>query len=120
MEEISSVAMAVQNMSLMAVAHGIGAYWSSGSVFDKKAMAEAGSSTAGGDSSDSTSSLLVINPKSTRDYLKLQDDDLFLGWMFVGDFFGEPETNGAGGGSRKNWPEGRRKELQAEGRLLWK
>jgi hypothetical protein len=99
-EEICSVAMAVQNMLLVATAHKVGAYWSTGCVHDKKAAQQTNS--------------LVLNPASTRDFLNLDDSKICLGWIFVGDFYGDDENSTA-----KKWPEGRRKDLQ-QGRLSWR
>ncbi|MDC0303811.1 nitroreductase [Flavobacteriales bacterium] len=56
-EEISSVAMAVQNMMLVAAAHGIGAFWSSGGV--------------------------TYWPE-TKDFMSLGDNDKFLGFLYLG------------------------------------
>jgi nitroreductase len=56
-EEISSVAIAVQNMMLTATAHGIGSYWSSGS----------------GTYSD-----------SMKEFLSLDQQDKCLGFLYVG------------------------------------
>ena len=56
-EEIASVAMAVQNMMLVAAAHGIGAFWSSGGV--------------------------TFWPE-TKDFMKLGAKDKFLGFLYLG------------------------------------
>ena len=56
-EEMASVAMAVQNMKLMAAAHGLGMYWTTGGVTYTDAM---------------------------RDAMGLGPDDLFLGLLYVG------------------------------------
>jgi hypothetical protein len=103
-EELSSVAMAVQNMLLVAAAHKVGAYWSSGGVHDATG-------------SDGTMS--VKNSTELRKFLGLMDDDtkstsIALGWMFVGDFYGDASE------SDKSWPAGRRKELVPTNRLVFK
>lgn len=56
-EEIASVAMAVQNMMLVAAAHGIGAFWSSGGV--------------------------TYWPE-TKDFMNLESKDKFLGFLYLG------------------------------------
>lgn len=56
-EEICSVAMAVQNMWLMAHAHGLGAYWSTGAMAFKD---------------------------ETRDFFGLSADDRSLGFFYMG------------------------------------
>ena len=56
-EEIASVAMAVQNMMLVAAAHGIGAFWSSGGV--------------------------TYWPE-TKGFMSLGDNDKFLGFLYLG------------------------------------
>jgi hypothetical protein len=99
-EEVCTVAMAVQNMLLVATAHNIGAYWSSGGVHDNK--------TANSSSSGSW----IVNPASTREFLKLEDGQLCLGWMYVGDYYGDDTS--------KKWPQSRRKDLQEGRRLIWK
>lgn len=71
LEEICSVACAVQNMHLMATAHHVGAYWSSSVVFsgpDGKA------------------------PPQVMTFLGLEPGThLCLGWMFVGSYGEEEE-----------------------------
>ena len=56
-EEIASVSMAVQNMMLVAAAHGIGAFWSSGGV--------------------------TYWPE-TREFMDLGEKDKFLGLLYLG------------------------------------
>jgi nitroreductase len=56
-EEIASVAMAVQNMMLVAAAHGIGAFWSSGGI--------------------------TYWPE-TKGFMSLGDNDKFLGFLYLG------------------------------------
>ena len=56
-EEIASVSMAVQNMMLVAAAHGIGAFWSSGGV--------------------------TYWPE-TREFMDLGEKDKFLGFLYLG------------------------------------
>ena len=57
-EEISAVAMAVQNMYLTATAHGIGCYWGSGGV---------------------------TYYEEAKEFFGLGPDDKFLGFLFVGN-----------------------------------
>lgn len=100
-EDVCSVATAVQNMHLVASAHGVAAYWSTSGVHDKAAAA-----AATHDSQTSSSSLIsLVNPPALVEFLKLNDQRqgdndrlVCMGWMFVGDF----DTN-------KSWPKGRRK-----------
>jgi nitroreductase len=56
-EEVASVAMAVQNMMLVATAHGIGVYWGTGGVTYTQAV---------------------------KDYLGLKKNDRFMGFLYVG------------------------------------
>jgi nitroreductase len=56
-EEIASVSMAVQNMMLVAAAHGIGAFWSSGGV--------------------------TYWPQ-TKEWMGLGEKDRFLGFLYLG------------------------------------
>jgi nitroreductase len=56
-EEVASVAMAVQNMMLVAAAHGIGAFWSSGGI--------------------------TYWPE-TKGFMSLGDNDKFLGFLYLG------------------------------------
>jgi nitroreductase len=56
-EEVASVAMAVQNMMLVATAHGIGIYWGTGGVTYTQAV---------------------------KDYLGLKKNDRFMGFLYVG------------------------------------
>lgn len=56
-EEIASVAMAVQNMKLLAAAHGIGAFWSTGGV--------------------------TYLPQ-TKEWMGLGEKDKFLGFLYLG------------------------------------
>ena len=56
-EEIMSVACAVQNMALTATAYGVGSYWSTGgTTFDEEA----------------------------KGFFDLEEDDKLLGFLFVG------------------------------------
>lgn len=104
-EEVCSVAMAVQNMHLVATAHGIGAYWSSGGIYDTKL-------------DDSSSSSMIVNPRSLQEFLQFipTNDEadinitstpthVCLGWLYVGEFNDEKASK------KKKWPEGRRRPL---------
>lgn len=90
-EEVCSVAMAVQNMHLVATSYGIGAYWSSGGVHSAN--------------DDKVSSdLPAQNPKELTDFLGFSDSDpmVCLGWLYVGDYYGSSDDK------MKTWPLGRR------------
>lgn len=103
-EEISSVSMAVQNMHLMATAHGVGAYWSSGGVHGP----------------DSPSETCVIeNPIELTQFLvrHLPNKDetiVCLGWMYIGDYYGNAVEGGCHEDDRttKKWPSGRRSPIE--------
>lgn len=56
-EEIASVSIAVQNMMLVATAHGIGSYWNTGGV--------------------------TYRPE-TKTFMGLEQDDKFLGFLYLG------------------------------------
>jgi nitroreductase len=71
LEEICSVACAVQNMHLMATAHQVGAYWSSSVVF----------SGPSGKAPPEVMEFLGVDPSAY----------LCLGWMFVGPY-GEEDS----------------------------
>ena len=74
-EEVCSVAMAVQNMHLTATALHVGAYWSSASCVSDK------------------SERSITNPPEVREFLGLQDGEVCLGWFVVGRYEG-PWTKG--------------------------
>jgi len=99
-EEICSVAMAVQNMHLMATAHNLGCYWSSSGIYDSK------------------SERYLTNPQALRDFLKLEEYEnsdsmcLCLGWLYVGEF---EETKGL-----KKWPKGQRVPLEDGKKFIWR
>ncbi|KAL7478842.1 hypothetical protein ACHAW6_004597 [Cyclotella cf. meneghiniana] len=96
-EEVCSVAMAVQNMHLMATVHGVGAYWSSGGVYG---------------ASDGSSPLGFLNPKALTQFLDCGESVLCLGWFFVGDYYG------AGEEKAKVWPSSRRSSVA--GKVVWR
>lgn len=90
MEDVCSVAAAVQNMHLVATSHGVGAYWSTSGIY------------ATNNSQNSSNKLISLeNPPALRKFLKLKDEDVCLGWMFVGPFDGK-------------WPTGRRKPCRVQ------
>mmetsp|Transcript_20095 Transcript_20095/g.27922 ORF Transcript_20095/g.27922 Transcript_20095/m.27922 type:complete len:284 (+) Transcript_20095:201-1052(+) len=119
-EEICSVSMAVQNALLMAAAYDIGAYWSSSGVYDPNVEKP---------KVLSSSSNLIVNPPELDEFLNYpsgaSDGDettasveyLCLGWMFVGEFYDDNETNAS---KRKKWPTSRRKSLEEDNRVEWK
>ena len=79
LEEICSVACAVQNMHLAATSHNVGAYWSSSGIY-----------------ANSKESVLE-NPIELLDFLELPKEEYAcVGWMFIGDY-------------QKAWPLGRRR-----------
>ena len=86
-EEICSVAMAVQNMHIMATSHGVGAYWSSGGV---------------NSSSSKNNDTSLLNPEELIEFLDNDCTDLCLGWLYVGDYYGSSNV------ANKKWPSGRR------------
>ena len=68
-EEICSVAAAVQNMTLVATEHGVGSYWSSASVFENEKKNER----------------IFANSKAILEFLDLPTkESTCLGWLFVG------------------------------------
>lgn len=119
-EEVCSVAMAVQNMHLVATANHVGAYWSSSAVYDKRDTKESDGSSS---SSSLGSSLAVVNPPELRDFLnlsKLEKEEssehdnisrcLCLGWLFVGNL---------DDAQRQKWPESRRANMDQK-KVLWR
>jgi len=100
-EEISSVAMAVQNMHLIASAYNVGAYWSSSAIYD----------------SDREKERALVNPSDLRDYLNLSNHEpegtmcICLGWLFIGEFENK--------GKEKKWPESRRNSMDY-GKVVWR
>jgi len=115
-EEVCSVAMAVQNMHLVATANHVGAYWSSSAVYDKSEAKDSSSS------SSPESSLAVVNPPELRDFLTLSKFEkessehdnisrcLCLGWLFVGKL---------DDAQRQKWPESRRASMDQK-KVLWR
>ena len=91
-EEIASVSMAVQNMLLVATAHGAGAYWSSGSVVDGSAKVDDGKMPR--------SSITTVFNSGWREILKLSENEYCLGLVFVG-------TCKQG----MKWPSGKRSDI---------
>jgi len=70
-EDICSVAIAVQNMHLVATEYNLGAYWSSASLYEKRER-------------------YVINPQELREFLKLPTPESFcIGWLYIGSFEGK-------------------------------
>ena len=77
LEEVCSVACAVQNMHLVASAHRVAAHWSSSAVFSSSSFDD-DESNGGGD---------CKTPRAVLEFLDLPVDDyLCLGWMFVGGY----------------------------------
>ena len=91
-EEIASVSMAVQNMLLVATAHGAGAYWSSGSVVDGSAKVDDGKMPR--------NSITTVFNSGWREILKLSENEYCLGLVFVG-------TCKQG----MKWPSGKRSDI---------
>mmetsp|Transcript_5665 Transcript_5665/g.11793 ORF Transcript_5665/g.11793 Transcript_5665/m.11793 type:complete len:307 (+) Transcript_5665:155-1075(+) len=108
MEEVCSVAMAVQNMHLIASAYGVGAYWSSGGVYSSSEDLESIGSVE--------STMGVFNPKELTDFLRStmpeerKEELVCLGWLYIGDYYGDfhHREEGSSGNSSKKWPSGRR------------
>jgi nitroreductase len=99
-EEICSVATAVQNMHLVATAHGVGAYWSTGGIygtFDKDVYH------------------VASNPSCLKEFLKLENQ-LCIGWFYIGSYFG----NVGDAKQTKTWPTGRRKPMDDGVRAVWR
>lgn len=97
-EEVASVSMAVQNMYLVAAAHGVGVYWSSGAVHAKGGSV---SKYSRGDT------FLSQFNAEMRTFVGLEESQQCLGWLFVGEF----DTS-------KKWPKGSRKPLDS--RVHWR
>lgn len=91
-EEIASVSMAVQNMLLVAAAHGAGAYWSSGSVVDGSAKSDDGEMPR--------NSITTVFNSGWRDILKLSENEYCLGLVFVGTCKQDMK-----------WPSGKRSDI---------
>lgn len=98
-EEICSVAMAVQNMHLVATAYGVGAYWSTGGIYGNF---------------DKDMYHLIPNPSCLKEFLKLENQ-LCIGWFYVGAYFGN-----MGSTNPKCWPTGRRKPMDDGARAVWR
>ena len=105
-EEICSVAMAVQNLHVMLSNVRVGAYWSSASVYDPKAVGETDLMTG-----TVARPRTVDNPEELREFLGLGDGEICLGWCFVGEWKGL--------GEGKKWPKSSRRRPKGE-RLLWR
>jgi nitroreductase len=93
MEEVCSVAAAVQNMHLVATAHGVGAYWSTSGIYENKKAAFG------------THNISLENPPTLRNFLNLKKNAVCLGWMLVGPYDG-----------KKKWPQGRRNPCRVQRR----
>jgi len=89
-EDVCSVAMAVQNVGLMACEMGVGMYWSSASIFKEGTKGDRA----------------VTNPTEVREELGLEGGEFCIGWLFVGD----GKTKG----------KGRRTPLGEGGGLEWR
>jgi nitroreductase len=91
-EDICSVAIAVQNMHLVATEYNLGAYWSSSSLYGKN---------------DEKNQRYVVNPEELRDFLQLPTPESFcIGWLFIGSFEGQ-------------LPQGRRAPMDSN-KVLWR
>ena len=91
-EEIASVSMAVQNMLLVAAAHGAGAYWSSGSVIDGSAKTD--------NEEKPTNGITTVFNSDWRDILKLSENEYCLGLVYVGKCK-----------KGMKWPSGKRSDI---------
>jgi nitroreductase len=98
LEEVCSVACAVQNMHLVATAHRVGAYWSTSGIYAKQQ-----------ETTESSRNVLMLeNPPELLEFLDLlppqaKEQYVCVGWFFVGPY---DET--------KAWPTGRRKACSYE------
>ena len=108
-EEISSVSMAVQNLHLLATAHGVGSYWSSGGVHGPNSPSK---------------TCAIENPieltKFLARHLPNKDESIVcLGWMYIGDYFGDKKERSGhdNGRTMKKWPSGRRSSI--EEKVAW-
>ncbi|KAL3789012.1 hypothetical protein HJC23_012717 [Cyclotella cryptica] len=99
-EEVCSVAMAVQNMHLVATSHGVGAYWSSGGIHLGRGNV--------------SSHLGFVNPKELTEFLDSGDDEpvICLGWLYIGDYYGSSRAHS------KVWPLGRRGDIRDK--VVWR
>ena len=97
-EEICTMAMAVQNMHLLATTYKLGAYWSS--------------PPSDGKNTDQ----LIQNPPALMEILNLDPDKFVcIGWFFIGEYYSE--TNEV---STKKWPKGRRTTMEEGRNVFWK
>jgi nitroreductase len=98
-EDVCSVAAAVQNMHLVATANRVGAYWSTSGIYAAPQHKNKSSLSF----PENKGALLLENPTALREFLNLVDNDICLGWMFVGPFEGK-------------WPHGRRTPCRVQER----
>ncbi len=102
-EEISSVSMAVQNMHLMATAHGVGAYWSSGGVHGPRSPSK----------TCAIENPIELTQFLTRHLPNKDESIVCLGWMYIGDYSSDVEEGSGHDIERttKKWPAGRRSSI---------
>ena len=117
-EEICSVAMAVQNMHLLASAHGVGAYWSSGGIYEAGTKSNDGITNPAALRQFLTSKDDVLEPSTTSTSEKETCDDtlICLGWFFIGEYFAS--ANDVDNQQSKKWPKGRRSSFDEK--VSWK
>ena len=79
LEDVCSVACAVQNMHLVASAHRVAAHWSSSAVLSSSSFDDC--------DDDGNDGSAYKTPRAVLEFLNLPVDDfLCLGWMFVGGY----------------------------------
>lgn len=95
-EEIASVASAAQNMQLVATSYRVGAYWSTGCIYQ------------GGEKLDFQDGVMMdrFNP-DMKIFLNLEKSQFCIGLLYVGDL-----------GDKMKWPSGSRAEMNND-KVTW-
>jgi nitroreductase len=96
-EEIASVASAAQNMQLVATVHGVGAYWSTGCIYDKQETLTFQDGVG----------ITKFNT-DVQSFLNLQPGQFCIGWMFIGAL-----------DKNMKWPSGSRAEMNDD-KVVWR
>jgi nitroreductase len=96
-EEIASVASAAQNMQLLATSHGVGAYWSTGCIYDKHETLAFQDGVG-----------IAKFHADVQSFLNLQPGHFCIGWMFVGSL-----------DKNMKWPSGSRAEMN-DHKVVWR
>ena len=97
MEELVSVASAAQNMQLIATTHGVGAYWSTGCIYDQNETLSFQDGVG-----------IAKFHTDVQSFLNLQNGQFCVGWMFVGAL----DRN-------MKWPSGSRAEMNDD-KVVWR